>query len=55
MSFNPIPWDFLNLYFKDNPGFLVGHHLESYNDFFETGLPQLLREKNPINFFIIRN
>ena len=51
MSYNPIPWDFLNLYFKDNPDFLVGHHLESYNDFFEKGLPQLLREKNPIHFF----
>ena len=27
------------------------HHLESYNEFFDTGLPQLLREKNPIHFF----
>jgi len=51
MSFNPIPWEILNLYFKDNPSFLVNHHLESYNEFYDTGLPQLLREKNPIHFF----
>ena len=25
--------------------------MESYNEFFDTGLPQLLREKNPIHFF----
>ncbi len=51
MSFNPVPWEVLNLYFKNNPAFLVNHHLESYNEFFDTGLPQLLREKNPIHFF----
>ena len=51
MSFNPISWKLLNLYFKDNPSFLNSHHLESYNDFFKSGLPQLLREKNPIHFF----
>lgn len=51
MSFNPIPWEILNLYFKENPTFLVNHHLESYNEFYDTGLPQLLREKNPIHFF----
>jgi len=51
MSFNPISWKLLNLYFKDNPSFLITHHLESYNDFFKNGLPQLLKEKNPIHLF----
>lgn len=51
MNFNPISWKILNLYFKDNPNFLNSHHLDSYNEFFETGLPQLFREKNPIHFF----
>ena len=51
MSFNPIPWEILNLYFKENSSFLVNHHLESYNEFFDSGISQLLREKNPIHFF----
>ena len=51
MSFNPVSWKLLNLYFKDNPSFLINHHLESYNDFFKNGLSQLLKEKNPIHLF----
>ena len=51
MSFNTISWKLLNLYFKDNPSFLITHHLDSYNDFFKNGLPQLLKEMNPIYFF----
>ena len=41
----------LDIYFRDRPSFLVGHHLESYNDFFDKGISQLLKEKNPIHFF----
>jgi len=51
MEFNPIPWKIIDLYFKDNPSALVKHHLQSYNDFFNKGLPQLIKEKNPIRFF----
>ena len=51
MSFNPVSWKLLELYFKDNPSFLITHHLDSYNDFFKNGLPQLLKEMNPIHFF----
>ena len=51
MSTDSIPWKLLNLYFKENPSFLINHHLESYNEFFGIGLPQLLKEKNPIHFF----
>ena len=51
MSFNTISWKFLDLYFKENPSFLINHHLDSYNDFFNNGLPQLLKEMNPIHFF----
>ncbi len=51
MNNDSIPWKLLNLYFKDNPNFLVNHHLESYNEFFKNGLPQLFKEKNPIHFF----
>ena len=51
MSNNAVSWKLLDIYFKDNPSFLIKHHLESYNDFFKHGLPQLLKEKNPIHFF----
>ena len=50
-SIEEVPWKILNKYFKENPHFLVTHHLKSYNDFFETGIVQLLKEKNPIHFF----
>ena len=41
-------WNILDKYFNDNPNALVNHHLESYNDFFNTGINQIFREKNPI-------
>ena len=44
-------WNILDIFFKDNPSFLVNHHLQSYNDFFDNGITQLLKEKNPIHFF----
>jgi len=43
-----LPWKILDKYFEDNPTALVNHHLESYNDFFKTGINQIFREKNPI-------
>ena len=42
------PWEIINIYFKENPEFLVKHHLQSYNYFFDTQLPQLFKENNPI-------
>ena len=41
-------WKILDKYFHDNPNALVDHQLESYNDFFNQGINQLFREKNPI-------
>ena len=43
-----VTWDVIDRYFRDNPNCLVKHHLESYNDFFEFGIQQIFREKNPI-------
>jgi len=34
--------------FKENPDLLIDHHLESYNDFFDTGIQKIFKEKNPI-------
>ena len=41
-------WSIIDKYFKDNSHCLVRHHLDSYNDFFEFGIQQIFREKNPI-------
>ena len=43
-----IIWKIISKYFDDNPKALVRHHLESYNDFFQTGIFQIFKEKNPI-------
>ena len=48
MNHDRISWDIINTYFKANPDYLIKHQVESYDDFFEHGIPQLLREKNPI-------
>jgi DNA-directed RNA polymerase II subunit RPB2 len=47
---DPIAWNLIDKYFKDNPYNLVAHHLDSYNDFFSRGIFQIFRENNPIRF-----
>ena len=46
-------WNIIDKYFNDNPNSFVAHHLDSYNDFFNIGLKQILKEKNPIKIIII--
>ena len=41
-------WKIIDSHFENNPQSLVRHHVESYNDFFKTGIFQIFREKNPI-------
>ena len=45
---NEIIWKIINSYFEDNPQSLVRHHIDSYDDFFKTGIFQIFKEKNPI-------
>jgi DNA-directed RNA polymerase II subunit RPB2 len=45
-----ISWKIIETYFNDNPNNLVDHHLESYNDFFTSGINRIFRENNPIRF-----
>ena len=45
-----IVWEIIHSYFRDNPQALVNHHIESYNDFFETSIQQVFREKNPLKW-----
>ena len=39
-------WNIIDKYFNDNPNSFVAHHLDSYNDFFNIGLKQILKEKS---------
>ena len=43
-------WKVIDAYFQDNPQALVNHHVESYNDFFQQGIYQIFREKNPLKW-----
>ena len=45
-----LSWKLIDIYFKDNPNNLVQHHLESYNNFFQHGIKNIIRENNPIRF-----
>ena len=45
-----ISWKLIDKYFKDNPSNLVAHHLDSYNDFYGSGINNIFRENNPIRF-----
>ena len=45
---NSVIWKIIDSYFRDNPQNLVQHHIESYDDFFKTGIFQIFREKNPV-------
>jgi DNA-directed RNA polymerase II subunit RPB2 len=40
----------ISKYFKENPNFLVDHHLESYNRFVNHDIHQLITQNNPISF-----
>ena len=42
------PWRIIDTFFNDNPNFLVAHHLDSYNSFFNEGIKRIFKEKNPI-------
>ena len=33
-----VSWQILDKYFTENPHNLVAHHLDSYNDFFSSGI-----------------
>ena len=43
-----VTWNIIDSFFKNDPKCLVRHHLESYNDFFSSGIYKIFKEKNPI-------
>jgi len=48
-------WNIIHKYFNDNPFNLVAHHLDSYNDFYNKGIFQIIKENNPIRFIETKN
>ena len=46
-----IAWETIDRMFKDNPNFIVKHHIESYNNFFSKGIKEIFKDRNPIHFF----
>ena len=46
-----ITWSIIDKLFEDNPNLLVRHHLDSYNDFFNNKIFNIIKEKNPVQIF----
>ena len=51
MSTNNISWNTVNKYFSDNENVIIKHHLDSYNDFFSTGIKDIFKDRNPLRIF----
>jgi DNA-directed RNA polymerase II subunit RPB2 len=45
---NETLWKIIHSYFEENPQTLVSHHIDSFDDFYRTGIHSIFREKNPI-------
>ena len=48
MNFDKLGWKTLESYFIDNPYYLTQHHINSYDSFFNKGIFEVIKEKNPI-------
>lgn len=46
-------WTVIDRFFADNPDILVKHHLDSFDDLIENGIPRIFKQNNPIR--IIQN
>ena len=46
-----ITWSIIDKLFEDNPNLLIRHHLDSYNDFFNNKIFNIIKEKNPVQIF----
>ena len=36
--------------FKENPNFLIRHHIDSYNNFFSNGIVNIFKSSNPFKY-----
>ena len=51
MNSNDISWKIIDTMFKDNPNMIVKHHIDSYNQFFSSGLHEVFKNNSPLRFF----
>jgi len=51
MNHSEISWKIIDKFFNDNEHILVKHHIDSYNNFFSTGIKEIFKDRNPIRFF----
>ena len=51
MSKDIISWKTIDKYFNDNKNVIIKHHLDSYNEFFSTGIKSIFRDRNPVRIF----
>lgn len=49
-DYTAFAWKLIDKYFIENPYNLVAHHLDSYNNFFSTGIYQIFNDNNPVRF-----
>ena len=50
MDHSKISWKTIDTFFKDNQHILVKHHIDSYNNFFSSGIQEIFKDRNPIGF-----
>jgi DNA-directed RNA polymerase beta subunit len=48
--FKTLSWNILDTYFKSNPDYLVSHHIDSFNQFIESGIKKIFLESNPLKY-----
>ena len=51
MSKDIISWKTIDKFFNDNKNVIIKHHLDSYNEFFSTGIKNIFRDRNPVRIF----
>jgi DNA-directed RNA polymerase II subunit RPB2 len=45
-----IGWKIIDKMFKENPNFLIRHHIDSYNNFFSNGIVNIFKSSNPFKY-----
>ena len=46
-------WEVINSYFRDIPNYLVRHHIDSYNDFIQNKIPQIMHNFSKIPPYVL--
>ena len=48
-------WTIIDKYFESDPNLLIKHHIDSFNDFFNKKIYNIIKEKNPIKILKDKN